>query len=86
MTAEEWQIWRQQFEAFADVTELGSRQAGYQVSVLKAYMSTSAFRVYNGLPFASAEEQKNLKKTLDLFEEHYVGKCNEIYERYVYHT
>ena len=62
----------------------GLRQPGYQVSVLKTNMSASVVRVYNGLPFASADAQKNIKKTLDIFEEHFVEQNNEIYERYVF--
>ena len=37
------------------------------------------------LPFATAEDQKDLKKTLDLMSEHYVGKVNTIFERFKFH-
>ena len=85
VTAEEGRIWWQ-FETYQEVTELDKRPDKYKVSVLLTCILKSAIRLYNGLPFASDDEQKDLKKTLDLFEEHFVGKRNDIYERYRFHT
>ena len=83
LTAEDWRIWQQQFEAYRELTELDKRPDKYKVCVVDMHLEVDY--LYNALPFASDDEWKDLK-TLDLFEEHFVGKRNDIYERSWFHT
>ena len=80
-----WRRWRRIFEAHARVTNLNKRDPEDQVAALITAMGLEAVDLYDSLPFASASDRKDLSKTLDLLEEHFVGESNVIYERYTFH-
>ena len=42
--------------------------------------------MYNGLPFETEEDKKDMEKILDLMETYCIGELNVIYERYVFNN
>ena len=42
--------------------------------------------MYETLPFEGEDERKDVKKTLDYLEEHFVGRQNTIYERWRFNS
>ena len=47
-------------------------------------LDSDALDVYNVLHFNDEADRKNLKKTLELMGNHYVGELNIVYERYMF--
>ena len=49
-------------------------------------LGLAALDLYDAIPFGAENERSYLTKTLDYLEEHFVGKCNVIYERFVFNS
>ena len=84
-TPAEWKRWRQTFEDYATIVKLKDESAAYRQTIFRTAIGLHALDVHNVLPFETAEDQKDRKKTLDLMSEHYVGKVNTIFERFKFH-
>ncbi len=79
---ETWNIFKQQFENYATITDLNKRDKGYQVALFLHSAGTQALKVYNSLKFAPAEDRNDLETITRKFDEHIIGQVNETYERY----
>ena len=74
------------FEAYARVAKLQDQDPEDRIAALVMCIGFEAIEVYEALPFADANEQKSLETSLKLFEEHFLGKQNVIYERWRFNT
>ena len=86
ITTEGWKKWRQQWDAYVVVSKLAEEEEKYQVAMLITCLGSSGLDIYNGLPFTSEDDKGKIKVTIDLFEQHFAGQTNIIYERYNFHT
>ena len=75
-----WTRWRKMFESYAKITKSVNKKLEEQVAVLSTVISIDALEIYAALPFANEKEKNDLKRTLELFEEHLVGKRKVTYE------
>ena len=77
--------WRTMFEAYARA-KLQDQNPDDRIAALVICIGFEALEVYEALPFADAYERKSLETSLKLFEEHFLGKQNVIYERWSFKT
>ena len=84
--SKEWKQWRQVWDAYEEVTDLQNKTNRLRVATFITCIGKEALEVHNGLPFASEEEKSNMTKVLELWETHYIGKTNVIYERYKFNN
>ena len=68
------------------MTQLGNKDPEDQVAILITVIGLDALEVFETLLFAREKDKEDLKIILDLFEEHFVGKRNVIYERWLFNT
>ena len=77
------------FEAYARVAKLQDQDPEDRIAALVMCIGFEALlrlEVYEALPFADANERKSLETSVKLFEEHFLGKQNVIYERWRFNT
>ena len=79
-----WKNFRQLWDSYEIATGLTERQDKYRIATLITCIGAEALSLYNGLPFASADDRQKMSTTLQLLEEHCVGHTNVIYERYLF--
>ena len=79
--AESWKEWRQRWECYALATELNSKPAEVQVSVLLTVIGTEAHKVFNTFQLTE-EEKKSLRAVLDAFGKYCQPYVNTAFERY----
>ena len=81
--ASQWKKWKQIWDSFEIVTALNSKEKAYRIATFITCIGPDAIEIYNGLPFASKEEKKDIDKVTELFGKHCIGESNVIYERYI---
>ena len=84
--AENWRRWRQIWDSFEIISNLRNCDNTYRVATFITCIGTDALDVYNGLPFETEEDKKDMEKILDLMETYCIGELNVIYERYVFNN
>ena len=84
--AENWRRWRQIWDSFEIISNLRNCDNTYRVATFITCIGTEALDVYNGLPFETEEDKKDMEKILDLMETYCIGELNVIYERYVFNN
>ena len=77
---EDWPNWKQRWDRYTIVSELGKKNGEIQVSTLLYAMGQEAETIFKSFKL-SAEEQKLHKTVLDRFDQHFVPSVNEIHER-----
>ena len=81
-----WKAWRQQWESYALVTGLSTKDPKVQVAMFILCVGQTALHVYNTLPFERPDNKEDMSKVPQLMEKHYVGETNVIYERYMFNS
>jgi hypothetical protein len=90
--AEEWQMFKQQYDIYATLTELNKKDPGYQSAVFLHCIGTKGLKIFNSFEFAPAgpdnvppaEDKNDVKLLMKKFDEYIIGEVNETYERYVF--
>ena len=82
----EWKQWRQIWDAYEEVTDLRNKTSRLRVATFITCIGKEALEVHNGLPFQSDDEKADIKKVLELWQNHCIGKTNIIYERYKFNN
>ena len=81
-----WKRWKTLFEAYATISKLSERSEEERAATIVAIMGMEAIDLYHSLPFANVGEKANVSKVVEYLEEYFVGKRNEIFERYVFNS
>ena len=84
--SKEWKQWRQIWDAYEEVTGLRNKTSRFCVATFITCIGKAALEIHNGLPFTGDEEKSDMNKVLELWEAHYIGKTNIIYERYKFNN
>ena len=83
--AENWKFFRLQWEDFQTATELNKKSAAIRTVTLRSVMGKDCLRIYHHLDI-SAEDNQDMKKSLDALESHFKPTKNVIYDRYVFNS
>ena len=81
-----WRRWRKIVEAHAIVTKLSRKREQERQATIVTIIGMAALDLYESLPFAAEDEKYDLTTTLDYLEDHFVGRANVSYERFVFNT
>ena len=79
---EEWTMFKQQYELFATISELGLREKEYQSAVFLHSIGNAGLKIYNNLVFANTEDKNDVKTIIKKIDGYIIGDTNETYERY----
>ena len=79
-----WQRWKTISTAFSTTTKLATRPEEERTAMVISIIGLGVVDLYNSLPFANDGERADFTKTLEYLDEHFVGRQNVIYERYVF--
>ena len=80
--AENWFLFRLQWEDFETTTDLNKKSAAIRIATLRSVVGKECLRIYHHLDI-SAEDKQDVKKSLDVLEPHFMPTKNVIYDRYV---
>ena len=81
-----WRKWRKLVEAYAVMTEFSKKKETERAATIVTLFGLDALDLFDSLPFATEAEKSDLKKTLGYLEDHFVGKANVSYERFIFNT
>ena len=81
-----WRKWRRLVEAYAVVTEFSKKKEAERAATIVALLGLDALDLLDSLPFAAESDKADLKKTLDHLQDHFLGKANVSYERFIFNT
>ena len=84
--AAQWKKYKQLWDSFEIVTGLKERDSGYRTATFITCIGPEALEIFNGLPFDSEDDKKNIEKVLELFQSYCVGETNVTYERYLFNA
>ena len=79
-----WKLFKQKWSNYFIISKLGWHPREYQVAVLLNTLGDTALRVYNGLQFDTAEDERTTAEIVAAFDLFCVGEVNETYERYMF--
>ena len=82
----EWRRWKRLFEAYVVLTKLATKDAAEREATIVTILGVGAMDLYDSLPFANDEERQEVKAVLGYLEQHFLGRRNTIYERYLFST
>ena len=80
-----WRKWRKLVEAHAVMTEFSEKETERAATIVTLF-GLDALYLFDSLPFATEADKSDLKKTLGYLEDHFVGKANVSYERFIFNT
>ena len=81
-----WQVWKQQWEAYEVLSDLKSKEAAFQVSVFIGCIGTEGIQVMNSLPFKSESDRQKVDEILKLLDDHFLGEENVTYKRFKFYS
>jgi len=84
--SKEWKKWRPIWDAYEEATNLRNKTSRVRVATFITYIGKESLEVHDGLPFQSDDEKTDIKKVLELWQNHCIGKTNIIYERYKFNS
>ncbi len=79
---ENWRLFRQKWNNYAILSNLGLQERPYQVAMLLHTLGDEALRVYNSFQFDTPDEARTVDEILTKFEAFTIGEVNETMERY----
>ena len=77
-----WRKWRK----LVEMTEFSKKKETERAATIVTLFGLDALDLFDSLPFATEAEKSDLKKTLGYLEDHFVGKANVSYERFIFNT
>ena len=81
-----WRRCKKLVEAHAVVTKFSKKTDNERAATIVTLLGLAALDLHDSLPFASEYEKSNLTTTLNYLEDHFVGRANVSYERFVFNT
>jgi len=84
--AENWKTFKQSWGNYSIIMNIDTQPEPYKVALFLHCIGPEAMKIYNGLPFASAEQKGTLADIIAMFDQYTIGETNETYERYVFNS
>ena len=81
-TADNWKMWRQTWENYCVIADLGTQPEDYKCALLLHSIGTDALRIYNGFKFTEGEDRNKMADIITKFEQHFLGQTQEFFERF----
>ncbi|KAK7105231.1 hypothetical protein V1264_016637 [Littorina saxatilis] len=78
---EEWKLFKQMWQNYCIVSRLKDDDVPYSRALFLHTLGQEGLTVYNGLKL---DDNPTVKQIMDAFDDHFIGKRNETYERYVF--
>ena len=64
--------------------KLTGKDKARQAAIFLACIGTKAYDVYTTLEFDQADDRRDPDKLIEVFDRHFIGELNEVYERYIF--
>ena len=80
-----WKRFRRQWENYAVATRLNKEDPEFQKAVFLATIGEDALDIFEGFRFENEDDDKNVNKIIEKFQEFCVGETHEAYEAYQFH-
>ncbi|XP_032233946.1 uncharacterized protein LOC116616143 [Nematostella vectensis] len=79
-----WKRFKRVWDNYEIASRLNTQSKALRVATLLTCIGPDVLDIYDGLPFESEADQKDIDKVLKLLEAYCIGETNETYERYVF--
>ena len=83
--ADNWKIWKQQWENYCIITGLNSQPEDYKCAILLHSIGMDAMRIYNGMKFSEGEDRNKMANIIAKYDQHSLGQTQEFFERFQFH-
>ena len=80
--AENWRIWRQQFENFLTATEAKNKSHAVKIAMLLTCIGPASLERYNNFTYLQHEDKTKFDVIIAKFEEHFRGQKRCVFSRY----
>ena len=80
--ADNWKIWKQRWDNYCIITGLLDQPEDYKCAMLFHSIGIEAMRIFNGLKFSDGEDSNNMADVVKKFDQHFLGKTQEFFERF----
>ena len=80
--SEDWKMWKQLWENYCVLTNLGSQDEGYQKALLLHSLGPEGVRIYNGMSFSVDEDSNKASVIISKLDSHFLGARREYFERF----
>ena len=80
--ATEWKRFKAQWLNYLTAAKLNGEPDERKVALLLACIGADGFAMYDGLPFATADDRQKIDKVLEVYENQFVPQTNICYERW----
>ena len=79
--SDEWKLFKQMWTNYCIVARLSDDEEDYKGALFLQTLGQEGLIVYNGMQL---EENHTLDDIINAFDNHFIGKTNETYERYAF--
>ncbi len=84
--ADSWRHFKQSWRYYSTLTRTQDHPQDYQVALFLHTLGEEAQKIYNGLQFPTAENNRTVEQIITAFDAFAVGELNETYERFVFNN
>ena len=81
-----WRKFLRQWQNYEIATRLDKEESTYRCAVLLACIGEDAQEIYEGLPFAEGENNKDIRTVLEKFSDFCLGTTHEVYESFKFYS
>jgi len=82
--AVDWKRFKGQWHNYVIAAKLDREDKACQAAIFLACIGTEAYDVYTTLEFDAADDRRDPDKLIEVFDRHFIGELNEVYERYIF--
>ena len=80
--ADNWKVWKQMWSNYMIIAQLEMQPPAYKVALFLHCIGADTLKIFNGFQFDSPDDQNDLAKIVQKFDEFTIGEVNETFERY----
>ncbi|ELU12355.1 hypothetical protein CAPTEDRAFT_213318 [Capitella teleta] len=80
--ADNWRLWRQQFENYLIATETSQKSDAIRIAMLLSYIGPESLERYNNLEFSADEDKKKFDVVVQKLDTLFKGKKRSVFARY----
>ena len=81
---EGWPTWKQMWINYSIIARLANQTPEYRTALFLHTIGPQALELYNSFVFENAQDNKDIAKVIESFENYAIGEKNETYERYLF--
>ena len=82
----EWAAWRERYERYCRACKLDTEDDAVRIDALIYSMGDKADKIVKTFTYATGEDKAKYDTIIAKFEEYFVPRRNEIYERSIFHS